>query len=42
MVVELKEAAASFSLSQLFPSSCESGQAAGSEKLAQIAEGQKQ
>jgi len=41
MVVALKEAAASLSLCQLFPSSCESDQAEGSE-LAQTAEGQKQ
>ncbi len=42
MVEDLKAAAVLFSLSLLFPSSCESGQAAGSENLAQIAEGQKQ
>lgn len=36
------EAAVLFSLSLLFPSSCESGQAAGLENLAQTAEGQKQ
>lgn len=38
MVEDLKAAAVLFSLSLLFPSSCESGPAAGSENLAQIAE----